>query len=157
MDLVIGLGEYLVSDKPEDKIKTYALASCVALTVYCPTKKTLGMVHIVLPTSSINSDISKSKPGYFADIAVPLLINETCNKSLCKKSDLVIGIFGGAKSVKRPDLFNIGEKNLNETMKQLESLGLKYTYIDTGGTNSRSLEMDVETGTPKINYQKINF
>lgn len=157
MEIVIGLGEYAISDKPEDVIKTYALSSCVAITVYSPNRKTLGMVHIVLPDSSINKELSKERPGYFADTAIPLLIEKTCKIASCLKNELIVGIFGGAKPARRKDLFNIGERNIEESIIQLKNLGINAIHVDTSGNHSRTLQMDVYSGTPKISYQKITF
>jgi chemotaxis protein CheD len=157
MEIVIGLGEYAISNKPEDYIKTYALSSCVAITTYCREKKALGMVHIVLPNSTINPNLSIEKPCYFADTAVPFLIQETCKLAYCSKDDLIIGIFGGAKPIRRKDIFNIGDRNVEEAIFQLNKLGIKANHIDTSGAHSRTLMMDVSSGTPKIYYQKITF
>jgi len=52
-NLIIGIGEYVVSNKKEDTIKTYALASCVAVIIYSSSKKVSGMVHISLPEAEL--------------------------------------------------------------------------------------------------------
>ena len=70
MELVVGLGEIVVSGREEDKIKTFALASCVAVTAYSPLKKVAGMIHIVLPHSFDLRDY-KERPGYFAESGLP--------------------------------------------------------------------------------------
>ena len=46
MDKIVGIGEYAISNRREDIIKTFALASCVAVTAYSPSKGVAGMVHI---------------------------------------------------------------------------------------------------------------
>ena len=64
---IVGVGEILIDDDPKDTVMTFALGSCVALTIYAPSRKVLGMAHIALPDSSINPMKSLESPGYFAD------------------------------------------------------------------------------------------
>ncbi|NTV78293.1 MAG: chemotaxis protein CheD, partial [Clostridiales bacterium] len=78
MDRVVGIGECIVSNDPGDVIKTYALASCVAVTVYSREKKVAGMVHIALPERMRSFDDSYEKPCYYATLAVPFLMNKIC-------------------------------------------------------------------------------
>ena len=66
MEHVVGLGEIVVSGSEEDIIKTFALASCVAVTVYSPSNKVAGMIHIVLPHPYDSKDYEE-RPGYFAE------------------------------------------------------------------------------------------
>ena len=63
MDRIIGIGEYIISDDPEDSIKTFALASCVAVTFYNPFIHLAGMVHIALPTP-MDLEEAQRRPGY---------------------------------------------------------------------------------------------
>jgi len=101
MNLNVGIGEYAVSNK-NDMIKTYALASCVAITVFCPKNKIAGMAHIALP-SPITASEDTMRPCYYANMAVPLLINKICQDFGCCKEDLEIKFFGGAKSIQKKD------------------------------------------------------
>ncbi len=65
MERIVGMGEYVVTDREEDVIRTFALASCVAVTVYSPRRKTAGMIHVVLPAPLSHTD-ERERPGYFA-------------------------------------------------------------------------------------------
>jgi len=76
MEHVIGIGEYHITNSLEDTIKTYALGTCVSLTIYCRKKKVLGMVHIALPEATARS--TGNPAGYYADTVVQLLINSIC-------------------------------------------------------------------------------
>lgn len=157
MKRVVGIGEYIISDRLDDVIKTYALGSCVGLTIYSPIKKVAGMAHIVLPESSVNREESVNRPGYFADTAIPLLINKMCNSYGCSKENLIVNIFGGAQSVIKDDIFNIGKKNVSAVMNVLKTNNIKCNFTQTGGCFSRTLEIDVATGEPKVysNAMKI--
>ena len=52
MNRIVGIGEYVISNAPEDFIKTFALSSCVAVTFYNPSIHLAAMVHIALPTTT---------------------------------------------------------------------------------------------------------
>lgn len=128
MDLIVGIGKYAVSNNKNDKIKTYALASCVAVTAYHPKNKIAGMVHIALPSPNL-ADEDTTRPCYYASTAVPLLINKICLDFGCPKDELEINFFGGAKSIRNNDVFTIGEKNINAVKNALNCLNFATSSI----------------------------
>lgn len=155
METVIGIGEYAVSNNGTAKIKTFALASCVAVTAYSPSRRIAGMVHVALPfpigTDSIN------RPGYYATTGVPLLINKLCSKFGCLIGELNINIYGGADSINENDIFNIGKRNIEAVTYTLFSLKQKVHQADVGGTQSRTIEINVGNGYVKISRQPIRI
>ncbi|MGE5630373.1 MAG: chemotaxis protein CheD [Caulobacteraceae bacterium] len=157
MDRIVGIGEYVVSNNKNDTIKTFALGSCVAITVYSPSKNVAGMAHIALPSPDLSSDDGSPGPCYYAITAVPFLINKICSEFGCLKGELIIEIFGGAKSVRDNDVFKIGQKNVETVKRILNDLNLVYNATKTGGTYSRTLEMDVATGKVKVALRPIRI
>ncbi len=149
MERIVGIGEYAVSDIESDRLKTFALASCVAVSAYCPPKKIAGMIHVALPAPLNKNDIL-ARPCYFATTGIPLFINKLVRDYGCKKDGLIIGVYGGANSIKAEDLFNIGKKNIDTVRKILKELNLKISTSEVGGILSRTLEMNVATGAIKI-------
>lgn len=151
---IVGIGDYAVSCSPEDKIITYALASCVAVTAYSPAKKAAGMIHILLPSPTANMAVD-SGPCYFAVSGIPLLIEKMCSECLCLKNELKIGLFGGADSINGSDVFKLGQKNIQMAKYILKEMGLFCERSETGGTLSRTVELDVATGEIVIRAQPI--
>jgi chemotaxis protein CheD len=149
----VGIGEYLISNDIDDSLKTYALSSCVAVTAYSPFKNILGLAHIVLPYSNTREVISS--PAYYADIAVPLMIKRLCREYGCSKGELVFHLYGGAESIKKSDFFNIGRRNINAVKAILTSYNVNFNDEETGGKDSRTIEVDVATGNVKIYYNRI--
>lgn len=149
MERIVGIGECAVSNVKFDTIKTFALASCVAVSVYSPSKKTAGMIHVALPAPLEEYDIV-ARPYYFATTGVPKFIDKVIKKYGCIKEDLIIGIYGGANSINDRDLFNIGKRNIVTVRNELNNLNLKICYSEVGGNISRSLTMSVATGVIKI-------
>lgn len=155
MEKIVGIGEYVISNNKEDIIKTFALASCVAVTAYSPVNETAGMIHIVLPCQTTTSFENYQQPYYYATLGVPLFINKMCLQYGCMKNDLIIELFGGAKSSNRNDIFNIGQRNIITVKKVLKDMNLNYIDTETGGTNSRTLELNVKTGKKQIFSQPM--
>ncbi|MGE5631528.1 MAG: chemotaxis protein CheD [Caulobacteraceae bacterium] len=154
MERVIGIGEYVISGNPEDKIITYTLASCVAVTAYSCFRKVAGMVHIILPFPSENREIGLG-PCHYAITGIPLMINRMCSEYGCVKSELSVKLFGGADSIKEDDIFRLGFKNIETAKMVLENMELTIAASETGGQLSRTLEMDVATGIVMIKSQPI--
>ncbi|MEA4846577.1 MAG: chemotaxis protein CheD [Clostridiaceae bacterium] len=154
MELVVGMGEYIVTNRENDIIRTFALASCVAITAYSPVKKAAGMIHVVLPYPFGNKDKAE-RPGYFAETGVPLLINAMCQKFGCTKEELLIQIYGGADSVLRPDIYNVGKKNIDAVKKALIDMGMTIRRADLRGNESRTISMEVRTGSVEVCRQPI--
>lgn len=157
LNFIIGIGEYVISDNTNDVLKTFALSSCVALTVYNPIKKVLGMVHIALPNSEIMQNRIIANPAYYADTAIPMLLHKICLGYSCTKDELEIKLFGGANSIREDDVFKIGIRNIEMVEFLLSQMGLKICYTDIGGNTVRSIAADVATGTVKVVYQRLSI
>lgn len=155
MEKIVGIGEYVISNNRDDVIKTFALASCVAVTAYSPINKTAGMIHIVLPYQTATSCENYKCPSYYATLGVPLLINKMCLQYGCFKKELIIELFGGAKSSNKNDIFHIGQRNIIAVKNVLNDLRLNYIDTETGGIRSRTLELDVKTGKKMIYSQPL--
>jgi chemotaxis protein CheD len=155
MDKIVGIGGIAISDTMGDRIKTYSLASCVAVTAYCPAKHTAGMIHVALPEHTRQKDWRNQPPCYYATLGVPLLLHQMCVKYKCPKETLEIELFGGADSIKQNDMFRIGMENVKAVIEMLKQLDVNYLADEIGGTNSRTLELDVATGGKMIQLQPL--
>ncbi len=156
MELIVGIGDYHISNQKEDVLKTFALASCVAVTVYCPLKMASGMIHIALP-EAVDDSKNNIKPGYYATTGIPLLLKAMEESYGCKKEGLLIELFGGANSIKENDVFLIGQKNLQAIKRILDHDNLAYTLVEVGGFVSRTIEMNAITGDIKLMTQSIRI
>ena len=156
MDKIIGIGEYVISNAPEDFIKTFALSSCVAVTVYNPFIHLAGMIHIALPNPTDLKEAER-RPGYYATSGIPILIHKMCRKYGSQREDLQVKLFGGAVSLRTDDYFKIGPKNIKAVRETLLGMDLKIMDAHIGGSVSRSITMSVLTGDIKMAALPINF
>jgi chemotaxis protein CheD len=155
MHRIVGIGEYAVSNSKNDIIKTFALASCVAVTAYSPSKASAGMIHIALPYPTQIKEKSIVRTCHYASTGIPLFIDRMCSLLGCPKDELVVNIFGGADSTLKDDIFNIGKKNIEAVKAILDKMNIKYGASHVGGTQSRTLHMEVATGKIVLQTQPI--
>lgn len=140
-----------VSQKRGDKIVTHALGSCLGVVVYDPVPCVGGLLHVMLPLSTINPEKAERNPFMFVDTGFPKLLIE-CLKSGAQKQRLEIKVAGGANSHDRGenDLFQIGKRNLIILRKLLWKNGLLLKSYDVGGINSRTMSLEIGTGKVTI-------
>lgn len=118
-EIKVSISDYKVSKSP-DKLITLGLGSCVGVAIYDKTTKVGGLSHIMLPDSSFFS--GKVKPEKFADLAIPMMVNEiTKGRS---SSNLIAKIAGGASMFSfsdKKDEESIGSRNVLAVSKPLRN------------------------------------
>lgn len=136
--LVLGMGEMDIIDDESKVIKIFALGSCVALAMYCMDKNLVGLAHVALPASKTDPEKSIKLPGYFADTAVPALLNKFLERG-CQPSRIFAKIAGGAVTkVELGNYFNIGQKNSISIKANLLKKNIKILADELGGDISRT-------------------
>ncbi len=142
----LGIGDYAVSNEADSVLKTY-LGSCVAVILLDPITRTVGMVHIALPDSSLDPSKKELLPGYFADSGIAVLFNKMKEYGFSEKSHkLIVKLVGGASVMSQCDVFNIGLRNVEAAKSILKSMGLHISSEDVGEKYSRSVAIEVDTG-----------
>ena len=56
---------------PGDVLVTHALGSCIGVAIYDPVAVVGGMLHFMLPDSSVNPQRAVESPWMFANVAIP--------------------------------------------------------------------------------------
>ena len=143
---VIGLGGIHASNVPQTIIKTLALGSCVAVIAVAPRRRAVGMVHIVLPDSRIDKDKATAMPGYFADTGIQALLNEFKKYGISSNHEFVIKLVGGSSVMDENRRFDIGKRNVLAARKFLWKNHMAALSEDIGGSHSRTVWVEVDTG-----------
>jgi len=143
--LVVGISDMVVSADPAASIVTYALGSCIGVTVYDPEARVGGMLHFMLPTGSINQEKADRNPAMFGDTGVPLLFR-SCYELGAKKERLVVCAAGGAEVMADEGHFRIGNRNRTILRKLFWKNGILIASEDTGGSISRTLTLHLGNG-----------
>lgn len=145
MDLVVDIADVRVSADPHCELVTYSLGSCIGITAWDPQARVGGMIHYMLPESSISPEKAKSNPAMFADTGVPLLFRSIYELGGVKKR-LVVKVAGGSSLLDDKGTFNIGQRNYIILRKLFWKNGVLIDAEDVGGAASRTLRLSIATG-----------
>ena len=143
--LVVGISDCKVSQDSEGVLVTYALGSCIAVTMYDPVSKIAGMLHYMLPESSIDAIKAQKNPYMFADTGIPKLI-ESVKAGGAQPRRMVVRLTGGAQVLDGEGVFQIGKRNYLAARKILWKAGILIAAEAVGGEVSRTVRLEVGTG-----------
>lgn len=144
--LVVGVGDCRVSADPESELVTYALGSCIALSIWDPVVRVGGLLHFMLPEASVDRvSGGRDNPCRYADTGTPILFRSAYQKGADKRR-LVVRMAGGASVVDADGYFNIGKRNYAALRKILWKAGVMVHGEDIGGTSSRTVRLEVGSG-----------
>ena len=144
--LVVGIADCQTSTDRKSTLVTYALGSCVGVGIFDPATAVGGLLHILLPESSLDAEKAAKNPWMFADTGVSALVNR-CMELGAVKSRLRVWLAGGSAVMDERGIFNIGKRNQLATRKALWKAGILTLSEDLGGQGSRTVRLELETGT----------
>ena len=145
MNLIVGVSDLKVSDDSESVLVTYSLGSCIGITVYDPVVRVGGMLHFMLPESSIDPVKAQKNPYMFADTGVPFLF-KNAYKLGAKKQRMKVIVAGGAQILDQKGFFNIGKRNYMAVRKMFWKNNVMIDYEDVGGSSNRTIKLAVKNG-----------
>lgn len=143
--VVVGIADCRLSDSTDDTIVTHALGSCIAVTIHDPITKVGGMLHLMLPDSTLDREKAQRNPYMFADTGIPILFRSAYTKG-AEKRRLTVYLAGGAQVMDEQGIFNIGKRNYLAARKILWKAGVLISAEAVGGNQSRTVRLDVGTG-----------
>jgi len=147
--VVIGLAELAVSNNPNAVLTTYSLGSCLGVAVYDPIAKVGGLLHAMLPDSTIDPVKAKAYPGMFVDTGLPELIRGVCRMRADLRR-LRIYAVGGAQIMDDNNVFNIGGRNCAALTEFLRRENLQIQAKELGGHSNRTVYLAVGSGVLKL-------
>jgi len=145
MNILVGVGDMKVSNDPESTLVTYSLGSCIGVVIYDPVIKAGGLLHYMLPKSSLDGRKAKKNPYMFGDIGIPLLFKETY-KLGAKKNRMKVIVAGGSQILDQKGFFNIGKRNYMTLRKMFWKNNVMVDFEDVGGNSNRTLKIELENG-----------
>lgn len=149
--IVVGVGDMAVSNNTNMTISTYALGSCVGVVIYDPFVSVGGILHIMLPDSTLSPDKAASQPSMFADTGWNVFWQSLVSLRAEKRRMKVI-LAGGASVLSQSDMFKIGERNAIAIKAILAREGITTVVEELGGLNNRTLHLQLKTGSVDIKY-----
>jgi len=144
-EIVVGISDLKVSNNISDILVTYALGSCIGVTVYDPVAKVGGLLHFMLPESSLDIKKAGENPAMFADTGIPLLF-KSCYKYGAEKKQMIVKVAGGASILDDANFFRIGQKNITAMKKLFWKNNVLIESEDTGNNYNRTIYIHIATG-----------
>jgi chemotaxis protein CheD len=149
LNIVVHVSDARVSARPEDVLVTYALGSCIGVTVYDPVARCGGMLHYQLPTSTMDAQRAAERPCMFADTGLQHLLAELAAAG-AQKRRLEVKLAGGAEILDSQGVFSIGKRNHTAIRKLLWQHGLLLKAEQVGGTEPRTLYLHLANGATVV-------
>jgi chemotaxis protein CheD len=143
--LVVGISDCKVSNDLDCTLVTYALGSCIAVALYDPSAKVGGLLHYMLPDSSLDAQKAQQNPCMFADTGIQALFQAVTAGGAHPKR-MVVRLAGGAAVLDSQGVFQIGKRNYLAARKILWKAGVLISAEAVGGDVSRTIRLDLATG-----------
>ena len=147
---VIGIGELVVSDTRGLTIATHAVGSCIAVCIFDPVTAVAGMLHFLLPESTINPERASGNPAVFADTGIPLLFQTAYARGFAKQRAIVKLVGGAEMPQSSGPRFNTGRRNLLAARNLLWRNGVLVAAEEVGGSDARTVHMSVSDGRLRV-------
>lgn len=145
MKIIIGVSDMKVSNNPKEELITYSLGSCIGVVVYDPVVKVAGMLHYMLPESSLDKAKAAKNPFMFADTGIPVLFKQAYALG-AKKNQMDVTVVGGAQILDQKGFFNIGKRNHMALRKLFFKNNVIIKHEDVGGNVNRTIRINVGSG-----------
>ncbi|RIW36464.1 chemotaxis protein CheD [Bacillus salacetis] len=137
-------------------IRTSGLGSCVGVVIFDEAVRLAGMVHVMLPESSIAKG-NDFKAAKFADTGVRELVRLLILQG-GRMNRFKAKIAGGAQMFQFTsgnELTRIGPRNTEAVKQALSGLKIPLLAEDTGGSNGRTIEFNLDTFL--LNVRTVNM
>lgn len=143
--VIVDMADMKLSNDLSGIFSTYVLGSCVAVAVYDPAARVGGLLHYILPESSLNTQKALQNPYIFADTGIPLLFRGAYKLGALKER-IVCRIAGGGNVLDPKNMFNIGLQNYNIAKLILSKNNVNVAGELSGGIQGVTLTLHMSTG-----------
>lgn len=147
--IVVGIADLAVSNNQSVILSTYSLGSCIGVSIYDPVARVGGLLHVMLPDSSIEPRKAQAQPAMFMDTGIPALFRAAYELG-AEKYRVIISAAGGAQVMDTSGFFNIGRRNYDVLAKILQDHSLRLQAEQVGGLVSRSMFLNLATGEVRL-------
>lgn len=146
---VVGISDCKFSRQPSDNLITYALGSCIGLTLYDAVTKAGGMLHLMLPDSRYRAGSREFNPYMYADTGFRGLLAAVLSLGAAKER-LVAKLAGGANMLSHSSVLDIGKRNADAILDLLRRERIPIRGQSVGGTVGRSMQLHLNDGAVRV-------
>ena len=145
VNIIVGVSDMKVSNDFESVLVTYSLGSCIGVAIYDKIARVGGLLHFMLPESSLDPEKAKVNPYMFGDTGIPLLFKEAY-KLGAKKQRMRIVVAGGSQVLDQTGFFIIGKRNHMAVRKMFWKNNVMVDFEEVGGSSNRTIKLAVKSG-----------
>jgi chemotaxis protein CheD len=143
--MVVDIADLAVSNDRRATIITHSLGSCIGVTIWDPQVMVGGLIHFMLPDSSISPGKAKANPAMFANTGLPALFRAAYELGAVKDR-LIVKVAGGAQLLDDRGKFNIGRRNYIMLRKLFRKNEILIDGEDVGGSIGRTMRLEIASG-----------
>src|SRR5258708_1745698 len=92
---MVGMADLTVTRDPNVVLCTHPLGACLGVAIYDPVAKAGGLLHAMLPDSTIDPARAAVRPGMFLDTGLAELLKRAETQKLDRANLLVYAAGGG--------------------------------------------------------------
>ena len=148
---MVGMADLMVSEDRNLTLCTFPLGSCLGIAIYDPAVKVGGLLHSMLPDSSIDPKRAAARPGMFLDTGLARLLECAANLKAYKEN-LLVYVAGGSDVMDETACFDIGKRNYAVLAGLLTKHGLRIEAEDVGGLSNRTMQLNLATGEVSLKF-----
>ncbi|MDO6385824.1 MULTISPECIES: chemotaxis protein CheD [unclassified Uliginosibacterium] len=133
------------------------LGSCVSITLWHPRLRMGGMCHFMLPSRGVIPE-GGSYDGRYGDEAMKMFMGHIMRVA-AEPEEFQAKLFGGANmfaDIAQRREANVGERNIEMGLAQLERYGIPLIAKHLGGESHRKLMLDVWSGDVWLKQQGVS-
>lgn len=145
----VGIADLTVCSDAHFMLVAGSLGTGLAVGVYDPLVKVGGLLHAMLPDSSLDPARGTAKPGLFLDTGLHTLL-KSAFQLRASPSRLEVYVAGGAHLIGATHPFDFGQQNYEALVLLLKKYDLKITSEDVGGHVNRTLFLVLRTGEVRV-------
>ncbi|MBC7644441.1 MAG: chemotaxis protein CheD [Thermoleophilia bacterium] len=140
----VRIGEIKVARRQGDVLTAIGLGSCIGVAIADQQQGIVAMAHVFLPYSS-GRDPGIVPHGKYADLAIPRLLELMAGNGCNNRARLSAVVVGGARMFDIGNMgaqsLDVGARNLQAVLEQLERHGVRVVSSATGGTRGRTMRL----------------
>jgi chemotaxis protein CheD len=148
---MVGMADLMVSQDQSLTLCTPPLGACLGIAIYDPVAKVGGILHSMLPDSSIGPKRAATRPCMFLDTGLALLLKHAASMK-AKPENLLVYVAGGSEIMDDTGFLNLGKRNYAVLPGLLARHGARIHAEDVGGLNNRTMQLNLATGEVGLKF-----
>ncbi len=147
-ETIVGVADIKTGAGAASVICTYALGSCLGITLYDASRKIGGMLHAMLPDSRLHQG-QTTRIAMFLDSGMSELLAQL-KRAGCQERNLECKVFGGSQVMSADKFFRIGDRNIQTFRDLSQKIGLRVSVWEVGGHVNRTIKFYLEAGQVSV-------